>query len=112
LLPGCVYGRSPTGNYDIRCPGFETACHLPQPLRKPVVVHRNDEVSLLDKTGVGQPAAEGYNEWMGRFANPGDARWSPLLSPRDSRRAYRAGCGKQAAHDGPPRCAVHGMIPD
>jgi hypothetical protein len=47
-------------------------------------VRRNDEVSLLDKTGVGQPAAEGYDEWMGRFANPGDARWSPLLSPRDS----------------------------
>ena len=60
-------------------------------------MRRNDEVSLLDKTGVGQAATEGYDERMGRFANPGDALWSRLLSPRDSRRARRAGCGKQAA---------------
>ena len=58
---------------------------------------RNDEVLLLDKTGVGQAATEGYDERMGRFANPGDALWSLLLSLRDSRHAYRAGCGKQAA---------------
>ena len=48
-------------------------------------MRRNDEVSLLDKTGVGQATAEGYDERMGRFAHPGDALWSPLLSPRDSR---------------------------
>jgi hypothetical protein len=57
-------------------------------------VGRNDEVLLLNKTGVGQAAAEACHEWMGRFANPSDAFWPFLLRLRGGGYTYYAGYSK------------------